>query len=370
MSALDPTIALRFGALACLLALLLDVARVRLERLDFAAVGLAVLAFASTLWTHTPELTSLAATNYAAVLIIFMAVRSVIRGSADVVVVVAGYLGGCITATVSLARENPQLGLKPDFGVVRVGTAGVNPNYLAYVLVTGAVLAILLIVLGRLRALACIGLVAATWGSLQAASRGGLLSLALIVAWLWLSRYRPRLTFRALVIAALGSGVAIFIGWSDRILVWVDDHTFRSTGDLARRLVVWPAVRDVISEHPVLGLGAGSSPSVNRYGIGAHNAPLELASGMGLLGLILFGLVLWGALVQSSVALEPRCRNLLYGTLIVAFTPLYLSGHWELSPAAWLVLGLYSRLGACLPELRQPRAELKKPQVDPDNRGR
>jgi O-antigen ligase len=83
------------------------------------------------------------------------------------------------------------------------------------------------------------------------------------------------------------------------------------------RLGIWQASFSSIIKHPLLGVGIGNYPvvlneeiSAAKRGASAHNLYLDIASEMGLLGLILLLLVFWQILKKSL--LKPKHYNIIF----------------------------------------------------------
>jgi O-antigen ligase len=178
----------------------------------------------------------------------------------------------------------------------------------------------------------------------QNGSRAAVLSAVFLLLWTVGHRFVPRIGIPALCAAIFVAQLGTFTGAVDGALRLVDAGTIRGTGDLAGRLTSWPLARQLFEEHFIVGVGAGGFPAINPYRIGAHNLFLELGTGLGLLGIVLFVGTVFTALVRSTRTVEPRFRNLVIGSLLAAWAPIYLSGHWELSAAAWVAIALFSRI--------------------------
>jgi len=109
----------------------------------------------------------------------------------------------------------------------------------------------------------------------------------------------------------------------------------RPTGDWSGRLVVWPLAREWWLDHFILGSGVSTFAGANPMKIGAHDLVLEIGAGLGLVGVLLFLCFLF-----FSVFRQPP---LLVGSLIAVTAASYITGHWELAPAAWVLLAIFAR---------------------------
>jgi len=203
------------------------------------------------------------------------------------------------------------------------------------------------------------------FGIAQNGTRGALIAAALVLLWVGLRRVSSRVGLSIPVASLSLVAFATLIGLSDGTLRKLDGMTARSTGDLAGRMTIWPYARKSVSLHPFIGVGGGGFQSVNPLGIGAHNVPLEIASGLGLIGLALFIAATYCALMTETRNVEPATRGLLVGVVIAVTGPIMLSGHWELSPASWFALALFSRIGVLPPRLSQIPSRLWRYRPQP-----
>lgn len=362
----NPAFALRTGAGICAAVLLVNASRLRFERADILAVLLSLLYATSALWSESPGATIHAATDQAAVLVIFLAVRSVVQNRHALAIISWGYVVGCLYALVLQAQGETARTQLGD-GLTRSGLEGVNANYLAYSLATGIALVMVLWTARSPtveRTLLLFAAAAMCVGIMRTDTRGAQISIIALAAWLILSRIAPR---RALLVVYWVVGavsVAILTGLSDQLILPHVSRTIRDTGDLNGRLYMWPQAREILIDHPFSGAGAGTFRLLNPLGIAAHNAFLELGAGIGIAGILLFAGVLVTALVTGTSTMALRPRNLLIGSFIVVSAPILSSGVWERSPAAWLAIGLFSRI-----TVLDPAREPIDPQPSPTTSG-
>jgi O-antigen ligase len=127
-------------------------------------------------------------------------------------------------------------------------------------------------------------------------------------------------------------------GW----LPWLESiFAYRVTGDLSGRLQLWPYAMEMWSESLMTGAGAGTFAVSNPYLMGAHNLVLTLGTDLGLIGAILYAAVYVTALARAGSGTVPRR---LVGLFLISLLPIWLTGQWEVSPGAWLVLAVLSTL--------------------------
>lgn len=348
-----PITTLRYGMYLCLAIVALHLSP--RTRPSAATVFLALLTAdvcLSWFWAAHSTAASLGAIAQVGVLSIFLAVRAVVTDRTKFLVIAGGYLLGCFWTVRQISVMNPAALFALRFTDTRFGIPGLNPNYAAYAFV-GAVLILAVLfwtpnagsVFFRVVSIA-LG-VPIVWGIALSGTRGAAIGCACLAAWLAAARVLPvRPAFAGLVIVVAISGLGTLTGALDPVLRYFDGLWSRRTGDLAGRLTVWPRAREQISEHPLWGIGTGNFAATDHSGIFAHNLFLEITVGLGMIGLVLLCLFL-GAAFRVTAA-DPPARLVLVGCFVAASAPIYLSGVWELSPAGWVILALFTRADVLL----------------------
>ena len=338
--------AIRGGALVCLLSLLPRVGRLRIGRAEAWAVALAVFSAMSITWALNPQGTQVIAAYQFALLAIFLTGRFVITNRLQLVVIAWGYVVGCVYAVILVVRENPDARFVAALSATRYGIDEVNFNYLGYSLATGIAVVVFLWTVGSTRRWTRAVLVGAAlvmgFGILQAGSRGAVVAAILVVVWVPLHRFLPRRGIAVLCATIAVAAVAILSGVATSGLLAADASSARSTGDLANRLVIWPLARETFAGHWLLGIGAGGFKDTGPLWVGAHNAVLELGTGLGVVGVVMFVGVIACSLITGTRG-APK-RTILVGSLLACWAPMWLSGHWDQAPAAWIVMALFSRI--------------------------
>ena len=325
----------------------------RFQAVDYLAVLFGVLTFVSLSWTSVEHLTLQHAFRMGGVLTLFVAMRLAIQGRRELMAAASGYLVGCGYSVYLLSRQNAAGSVGWRFDSTNSFTVeGLNQNYVAYSLAAGvAVLGFL--VVGRPRAilLSLLPIGAIYWGIGLTGARGGLLGFVLALLW-WLCPARMRsLGWRVMVPLVCVLMVAVSSGVVDAALrTLFPASQSREIGDLNGRLSVWPMARGVLEDHPVLGAGAGSFPSFNPWSIYAHNVLLDVGTGLGLVGIVLFVALLAAVLAQGSKGARAFERDFCAGLTILALLPPLLSGYWYATPAVWVVLALCSKMNVAFPD--------------------
>jgi O-antigen ligase len=347
-----PNLAWREGALICALILVSSMSGFRPAAADVAAAALAVLAFASLLWTSSTALTLNTSENLAASAIVFASIRATCRRRRDVAIVAYGFLVGATIAVLAAGGNASGFRLTYQSTADRIGLEGVNVNFTAYSLVTAAAVMVALVLFRRTHG-SYLGLVAGCGffalvylGVVLTGARGALASLVGLIAWIVVSRLVPRLAWRVLIVTYVIANVAIVSGWSDAALGKLVTGSTRETGDLNGRLGVWPLARQVFREHWLLGGGAGSLPSQpgNTMGINAHAVVLDVAAGLGVLGILAFACMWVFAFREPLVSGDTRVVTRALGAFLVVSLPVILSGFWVESIVLWAAIALFSRI--------------------------
>jgi O-antigen ligase len=325
--------------------------RVVLRTADVLMLAWTVLTWVSLWgWSQAPWATEIALRTQLAVCAVFILIRVFATRPGVLLSVALGYVAGA--AVVSLrVYYVAGLRLHVAFDEGRTVLEGLDQNYMAYSLTLALlVLYILGARVGRVSRLALFAMavvfVAAT---LTAGSRAAILSGAALGLW-WLGhRFVPRIGLRLVVSSAAAMVVVSLTGWADQYLADSTEASAREAGDLNGRLTLWPYARDVFVDNPIFGIGAGAFRAVNPLGIVAHNAPLEVATGLGIVGLTVFLGAFYYALVVESREWEPCLRTFYVGALVVVLCPILVSGHWYQAPAMWAVVALISRVNLLVP---------------------
>ncbi|RZU00996.1 PglL family O-oligosaccharyltransferase [Rivibacter subsaxonicus] len=190
-----------------------------------------------------------------------------------------------------------------------------QPNHLSTALLCATVMTASLWQAGRLRAGWGGGSIALMVFALAlTASRTGMLSLALLVAWAALDRTLPRALRRTLaatplIYAASWGVTALYAEWRHAAFFGAE-RLAQQGGDISSsRVAIWKNTLELIAQQPWAGVGYGNfniawtlTPFPDRpiaFFDHTHNAPLQLAVEIGvpatLLVLCLLGAALWGA---------------------------------------------------------------------------
>lgn len=387
LSTFDPTSATMFGGIAG--ALILIFSRFGAQKLTAPTAWVSLLVAwvaASGLWSRNPYSVNVTLT-WAALGLLFIAGRQLIQTRTQLRAVAIGYLIGAFLAVARLLIENPTLLGSGTSGRVTTIFDDVNINYVAYALVTGFALVVFLWTTAPEKTLLIkvsltVTAVAIVVGVEMTQSRGALLGIACAVAWLLLWRLFKIHSLTPITIALITATIVIVSGIGDQASLQFETGD-RATGTWSGRIPLWESARELWLANPVIGYGASSFAYVSDYLIAAHNVILDLAVGVGAIGVLIFVALLRASLWTGTRDAPASTRALLVGTFIAASAPAYLTGAWVTAPAAWVALVLFTQLDVLArdegrtPSQEQAQARPFSPALDqtalyrqPDRRAR
>ncbi|MEU6078094.1 O-antigen ligase family protein [Micromonospora sp. NPDC047074] len=347
LAPVDPALVYAFGLWLAGLALLGSGRIPRPGPVDYLALLLCGWVSATLMWTRDAAASQVAVQAWWTVASLLVAARHVLTTRRRLLMVAGALLGGTVWTAVRLL-------LADDAGdsALRVGLDGVGINYTAYALTSGTLVCVLLLVARAGNRLVRTGLWALfplfAYAIVLTGTRASLVALVAVAGYLLAARAHRSSWAWPVAASAFLLAVVPFGHLTPYRPEWLDSVFNRPLDDLSGRLLVWPIAEASFWESPLVGIGAGAFPSTNPYfGIGAHSLLLTLGNDIGLLGIALV-VVLIAHVLRGAAPASGRGNALLVGVLFVGWTPIWLSGHWEISPFAWLVLALWSRLPVAL----------------------
>lgn len=356
LAVLAPQYSYNLGLVLVVPLVLLRLPRVQLDGLTWSLAALVLLHALSMTWSVDPDQTAVVASMLAVSAVYVVAIRLAADSprallSLSAVLLASSVLAVAFVALVAVRDLGASSLLRP---AVSVTIPGINPNYLGYTFATALfALAVLLqrrtsrpgsrrrrrTVLARRAVIVAVAMLL-MWGAYLAGTQGALAAGALVLVWVVLCRFVPpsRLA-RPLCVVVVIVSVAVTTGLLDGLIGRVlGEGDNSAAAGLSGRLTIWPAARAYAADSPFIGWGPGTYELSGPWRIGAHNAFLETAGGLGLLGLACFVLVL-----VSAMKLWPHVSNpaiLARGTLVCALTPILLSGYWTTSMPFYISLAL------------------------------
>lgn len=171
-------------------------------------------------------------------------------------------------------------------------------------------------------------------------SRGGfitaMLSLCYILPSIGRLRRKVKIPFTVIIVLLLIAAVIIIPDSTfQRIL-----STFNSgeTDYLGGRLQIFADAVGIIDANPLLGVGSGAFKSATRLGTIAHNTFLSILSETGIIGFVLFSIIL--IMVGLEAIKHPKYEALLWMTMLGMWAIGGSSVSWDYQKPTWLLLTL------------------------------
>jgi O-antigen ligase len=211
----------------------------------------------------------------------------------------------------------------------------------------------------------------------RTAAVGGLVGMAFGLA--TLVRLRPIARVAILVAFAYAFYALLPVVQPLRSFERLGTTTVEATdGDLNGRLLQWREGLASFSEHPLLGVGSNMYRSVNSLGKEAHNSFISILVELGLIGMVLFGIVLLIALIDALAL--PRWDRAFWLTVLLVWAIGASTLTWEHRKTTWVFLTLLVASAALVTrrdrssealalrgtswvELKAPVSPIDRPQV-------
>ncbi|MEV6371699.1 O-antigen ligase family protein [Micromonospora musae] len=355
LAPVNPQLAYQYGIWLAVIALLTSGRMPRLGPVDCLAVLLCVWATATSMWTQDQAATEVAVYAWWTVALLLLAARHVMNTRRRLLLVAVAFLAGTTWAAIELIS----VGGTTEPSLLRQGIDGVGINYTAYSLATGMVVSLMLWAARTgsrtTRTALLLAVPVLGYATVITGTRASLIAVILVALYVFVNSAVKQAWVAAVAVSAVLLLAVPFSNLGQYSPGWLDDTFDRPLEDLSGRLLIWPIAEASFWESPLLGIGAGAFPGTNPYyGVGAHSLLLALGNDVGIVGIAIF-VALIGFVLRDAAPATGKRNRMLVGALIVAWTPIWLSGHWEISPAAWLVLAVWSRLPLAVTPRRSPR---------------
>ncbi len=314
----------------------------------------------SVVWSVAPNTTLNRLTTYIQLAFLLFLVWDLCLTRKQLMAILQAYvLGAYISVfdTISNYLMGVSRGSTP-----RYAATGFNANGLAMVLVFGLPLAWYLAVsVGAknefdrkqsiLRIINFVYIPAAIFAILLTASRTALFGMLPII-WFMLGSF-TRLKPVMRIAIAIGVMAAFYFIQPLVPQSSIDRLSTVSTeiegGDLSGRRTIWDEGLEQFWNNPLLGTGSGAfKAAVNFKDKAAHNVYVSLLVEVGLIGLMLFGLVI--AVSAYHTRYLPRWEAAFWLALIVSWLIGNYTGSWELKKHTWLFFSLVIVSANLLPQ--------------------
>lgn len=313
---------------------------------EIGLVLFAIWAMLSYFWSLKPELTAaIIEYVYVAAVAMFIVTKRISANVKFWRFLGYAYILGCVVASILVINNAATFAAQGE----RVGVGELNPNYIAYSLVTSIPVSLALLTTKRHRLWfksALVGGMAMTmFATMITGSRGALLAALLCILSFFVVRATRNFLKSMLWIALSGIGLTVF--WEylpgeirERLDVFAMIFSGdASSVDLSGRADIWPLAMQYFEDNLLAGIGAGAFKGVNPFGIEGHNVFPTVATETGIIGLLIYALTIFYIffeLIFQSKTREIRNAGI---AMLAVWVPIAMTGVWEGSVVAWLVFG-------------------------------
>jgi O-antigen ligase len=307
-------------------------------------MGLFVLwAAVSYVWSRDPDGTLTQLAVYFRLLLMVWLIWQLCPEAAEQVRLLQAYLLGTVAAGIDTIY---QFGRENEAAYQRYAGAGSDPNDLGLVMALSVPIAYCFFIQTerRLRWLYVAHMALAGTTILLSASRGALLAVAAALS--IVPATAPRLKRHQILAISLTAVLTV----AAALLVVPDSSGERLStipselmgGQLSGRSLLWAAGVELFREHPFFGVGGGgylhsAKPNILPPNV-AHNTFLSVAVELGIVGLVIFCLLL-AFLVASAMELPWLAKRLWLVCLAVWLIGVF-GLTWEMRKPTWWLFGL------------------------------
>ena len=213
---------------------------------------------------------------------------------------------------------------------------------------------------------------AALLGIALSGTRTALLASVVGMAFGLASLTRLRLIARILIFALLASIILILLPYVETLKSFQrlgTTGTELTSGDLNNRTNNWRDGLASFEEHPLLGVGANMYRSVNslakdNQGKVSHNSYLSILVELGLIGFILFGIIL--VITFAQAWRQPKWQSWFWLTVLAVWGIGAFTLTWEARKSTWLFLS-FVVVSAAITNMREDPVFVAKPLARPNN---
>lgn len=340
-----------FGILAFAAAVVVAIQRRSVRRPNLAlAIAVVFVAWAALtwLWSMDPASTLTRASTLAELLVMTWLIWDSCRQPSRQRQLMQAYLWGAVAASVS-AYVRYFNGQQTYWR--RYAAPGFDPNDFGLILALSIPIALYLsMAQGRMRWVYRLAIVAVLFAIVLTASRMAMVTTFaafLFPALMWRQMDLGQRAASITLVALMVLGLYRFAPAParERLATFSSELT---KGTLHNRTTIWKTGLKVLRQHPVAGIGAGAYPEAVRPWLGtpgvpghfyvAHNTFLSVLVECGLVGFLLYGLML--LVVCIFVWTLPSAERALWAVMLVVWAIGVSTLTWEQYKPSWLILAL------------------------------
>lgn len=296
--------------------------------------------FVSIIWTIDPQKTQVRFVTYIQLIILVYLLWDLYQTPKTVRAALQAYVLGGWVSIGSLAFNFVE-GIKASY--TRYTATGFGENNIGIILALGIPIAWYLITskgsskMDRLLMVVnYIYMPAAVFGIMLTGSRASLITTGFAFLYVLGSLNRLKLATRAVIFMVLIAAIyGVFTLIPEGLIHRLGTTTESiESADLNGRVIIWRASLDVFEKHPLIGIGTNAFASSTDLDKAAHNTYLSILVEVGLIGFILF-LILVVIIVYNTLAQPKHFRQFWLAILMVLAVGI-LTLNWGHRKQAWL----------------------------------
>ncbi|WP_046174499.1 O-antigen ligase family protein [Domibacillus indicus] len=298
----------------------------------------------SIIWSADPDLTLTRIKTYAQLFIMVWLIWELARTQTQMNMIMQAYVWG---AWVSVVDTISNYVSEEQVAYGRYAAEGFDPNDLGVMLALGIPMAWYLFLNQKhalLRWMNAAYLLFGMWTiSLTASRTAFVVGLVALLYILLTFKKLSRGMKAAMAVILAASSIYVYQKMPEDSLERIATiHSDVSQGDLNGRGSFWEAGMNIVNSHPIIGVGAGAYPEAMESLIQernlSHNTPLSILAETGLIGMLLFLVVLF--LFLRVATKTGNLESMMFLTLLVVWFMATMFLTWEMRKPTWLLFGL------------------------------
>jgi len=298
----------------------------------------------SMLWSVAPDQTMVRIKTYAQLAMMCWMFWDLYKTPKELNVALQAYILGSFV-TIASTINNYRTGQTINVYDVRYAGANLNAVEMAIILILGIPIAWSLAnFLSKswlsylLKVTNLIFIPLAVFAIFLTATRTALFAILPAVLYILGTSNRIKLGWRILIFIVLIVGVVVLLPFIPQAsldrLATVGSSI--SAGDLGGRVRLWIESVAIFLKEPLLGVGSGALGSDFELGSYAHNTFLSILAELGILGFILFVVLL--TIVLYEAVRQPKKNSILWLAVLAIWIAGTFSLTWEYTKQTWLIL--------------------------------
>jgi O-antigen ligase len=283
--------------------------------------------------------------TYSQLFIFMIILWDVLRKPCDLIFAMQAYIFGAwvaITNTLFHFMKGEEFRI---YSIGRYSATGVNPVDLAVILSIGIPLAWYIVVFSRegqsngfLKLINFAYIPASILSIALTASRTGIITFLPALLYIFLTSHRLKLHLRMLAFITIFLIILALIPYLPQPTIERLSTTVASisSADLGGRVFIWKTALSYFVDKPIIGIGSGAFAAIVDFKSVVHNTYLSILVEVGLIGLILFCIILL-IVIYNAISQSRQLAKLWLSVLAIWALGAF-SLTWERNKQTWLIL--------------------------------